>query len=307
VFSNIFVGKMIKRKNERCRQTMGQIKQIGVIGSGTMGAGIAQLMIQNGYRTIIYDIHHDLLKKAKVTIEAKLNRLVEKKKITNEEKTSAIDLLDITTDLQDFKNCQLVIEAAPEKIEIKRSLFKELEEICSQDAILATNTSSLSITEISGHLSHPERVVGFHFFNPAPLMPLVEVIQGLKTEPETVETLVDFAKGMNKTPVTCKDTPGFIVNRVARPFYNEAIRIMNDQVADVEQIDRIMKRAGKFKMGPFELQDLIGIDVNLATTKSVHASFYGETRFRPHFYQERMVQAGTLGRKSNGGYFHYDE
>lgn len=286
---------------------MGQIKQIGVVGSGTMGAGIAQLMIQHGYKTILYDLQYDFLQKAKTTIEAKLNRLVEKKKLTDKEMTSSINLLDITTDLQDFNHCQLVIEAAPEKIEIKRSLFTQLEEICSQDTILATNTSSLSITEISGHMLHPERVIGFHFFNPAPLMPLVEVIKGLKTEPKTVERLVELAKNINKTPVVCKDTPGFIVNRVARPFYNEALRIMNDQVADVEQIDRIMKRAGKFKMGPFQLQDLIGIDVNLATTKSVHAGFHGESRFRPHFYQERMVQAGSLGRKSNGGYFHYDE
>lgn len=255
---------------------MVQINRIGVIGSGTMGAGIVQLMIQNGYNAVMYDIDHDTLNKAKSTIEARLNRLAEKKKANKIEITSAVNLLDITTDLRLFKDCQLVIEAAPEKIEIKRSIFKQLEEICSNDTILATNTSSLSITEISGQTSHPDRVAGFHFFNPAPVMPLVEIIKGLKTAPKTVETLVEFAKKLNKTPVVCEDTPGFIVNRVARPFYNEAIRIMNDQVASVEQIDRIMKRAGHFKMGPFELQDLIGIDVNLATTKSVHTSFYGE-------------------------------
>lgn len=286
---------------------MTQIKKVGVVGSGTMGAGIVQLVIQNGCTAIMFDIDQETVNKAKIGIEARLDRLVEKKKADMKEIVSAKELLVTTTDLQNLKDCQLVIEAAPEKIEIKRSIFQQLEQICSKDTILATNTSSLSITEISGQISHSNRVAGFHFFNPAPIMPLVEVIQGLKTTPETIEVLVEFAKTLNKKPVVCKDTPGFIVNRVARPFYNEALRIMNDQVATVEQIDRIMKRAGKFKMGPFELQDLIGVDINFATTKSVHAGFYGENRFRPHYYQERMVQAGNLGRKTNGGFFRYDE
>jgi 3-hydroxybutyryl-CoA dehydrogenase len=286
---------------------MTHIKKVGVVGSGTMGAGIVQLVIQNGCTAIMFDIDQETVNKAKIGIEARLDRLVEKKKADMKEIAYAKELLVTTTDLQNLKDCQLVIEAAPEKIEIKRSIFQQLEKICSKDTILATNTSSLSITEISGQISHSNRVAGFHFFNPAPIMPLVEVIQGLKTTPETIEILVEFAKVLNKKPVVCKDTPGFIVNRVARPFYNEALRIMNDQVATVEQIDRIMKRAGKFKMGPFELQDLIGVDINFATTKSVHAGFYGENRFRPHYYQERMVQAGNLGRKTNGGFFRYDE
>lgn len=285
---------------------MDQIKKIGVVGSGTMGAGIAQLMTQNGYATVMFDIDQDTLEKARAGINSKLERLVTKKKISNEEMDLANKLLEITTDFKDFEDCQLVIEAVPEKIEIKRSIFQQLEEFCSQTTILVTNTSSLSITEISGQISDPKRVAGLHFFNPAPIMPLVEVIQGIKTDQKTIDVLIEFAKKLNKTPVVCKDTPGFIVNRVARPFYNEALRIMNDKVASVEQIDRIMKRAGNFKMGPFELQDLIGIDVNFATTKSVHASFYGESRFRPHYYQERMVQSGSLGRKSKGGFFSYD-
>jgi 3-hydroxybutyryl-CoA dehydrogenase len=286
---------------------MDQIKKVGVVGSGTMGAGIVQLMVQNGYAAVMFDIDQVTVEKARAGIESKLDRLVEKKKISAAEMNLAKELLEATTDLKNFKDCQLVIEAVPEKLEIKRSIFQQLEEICSKETILATNTSSLSITEISGTVSHPERVAGFHFFNPAPVMPLVEVVQGLKTAAETVEALVQFANKINKNPVVCKDTPGFIVNRVARPFYNEALRIMNDQVASVEQIDRIMKKAGNFKMGPFELQDLIGIDINFATTKSVHASFYGESRFRPHYYQERMVQSGNLGRKTKGGFFSYDK
>ncbi|MGJ9383161.1 3-hydroxyacyl-CoA dehydrogenase NAD-binding domain-containing protein [Salipaludibacillus sp. CF4.18] len=285
---------------------MDHIKKVGVIGSGTMGAGITQLMVQNGCATVLFDIDKETVDKAKESIGSRLERLVEKKKISTEEMILAKELLQTTTDMNMFKDCQLVIEAAPEKIEIKRSIFQQLEKICAKDTVLTTNTSSLSITEISGQIENPRRVAGYHFFNPAPIMPLVEVVQGLQTAPETIEVLVQFAEGLNKKPVVCKDTPGFIVNRVARPFYNEALRIMNDQVASVEQVDRIMKSAGNFKMGPFELQDLIGIDVNFATTQSVHASFYGESRFRPHYYQERMVQSGSLGRKTKGGFYNYD-
>lgn len=285
---------------------MKEIKRIGIVGSGTMGAGIAQLVIQKGYTAIIYDIDLETVGRAKLALELRLDRLVEKKRASAEEIKAMKENMQTTADLADLYDCQLVIEAAPENIEIKRSIFRRLEAVCSEDAILATNTSSLSITEISGQIKTHERVAGFHFFNPAPVMPLVEVVRGLKTDSETVETLVEFAKKIGKSPVVCKDTPGFIVNRVARPFYGEALKIMNDQVADVEQIDRIMKKAGNFKMGPFELQDLIGIDVNFAVTKSVHSSFHGETRFRPHYVQERMVQAGSLGRKTKGGFFSYD-
>ena len=285
---------------------MKAIEKIGVVGSGTMGAGIAQLIIQNGYTAIVYDIDQETVSLAKSAIESRLNRLVEKNRASAAEIKEIKERLQTTVDLSALHDCQLVIEAAPENIEIKRSIFRKLEEVCSEETILVTNTSSLSITEISGQIGTPKRVAGFHFFNPAPVMPLVEVIHGLKTSPETVEILVDFAKKINKNPVVCKDTPGFIVNRVARPFYGEALKIMNDQVATVEKIDRIMKLAGNFKMGPFELQDLIGIDINLVVTKSVHSSFYGETRFRPHFAQERMVQAGSLGRKTGGGFFTYD-
>ncbi|WP_449539006.1 3-hydroxyacyl-CoA dehydrogenase NAD-binding domain-containing protein [Ferdinandcohnia sp. Marseille-Q9671] len=286
---------------------MQQIKKVGVIGSGTMGAGIAQLVVQNGYPVVLFDIDEETVTRAKDSIKSKLNRLVEKEKITSQIAELAKNRLSISTNMNSFADCQLVIEAAPEKIEIKRTIFSQLEEVCAKDAILATNTSSLSITEISGQCSYPGRIAGLHFFNPAPIMTLVEVVKGLKTDSNTIEQLVHFAKCINKSPVTCMDTPGFIVNRVARPFYNEALRIMNDNIASIEQIDRIMKRAGNFKMGPFELQDLIGIDINFATTKSVYEGFHGESRFRPHYYQERMVQSGSLGRKTKGGYFRYDK
>jgi 3-hydroxybutyryl-CoA dehydrogenase len=282
------------------------IEKIGIVGSGTMGAGIAQLIIHNGYTAILYDINLETVSRAQSAIETRLNRLVEKKRASVDEVNRMAGRLQITADLSDFSECQLVIEAAPENMDIKRSIFRRLEEVCTEDTILATNTSSLSITEISGQIQIPKRVAGFHFFNPAPVMPLVEVIHGLKTALETVNALVEFANKLQKRPVVCKDSPGFIVNRVARPFYGEALKIMNDQIATVEQIDRIMKMAGNFKMGPFELQDLIGIDVNFAVTKSVHSSFHGETRFRPHYAQERMVQAGSLGRKTKGGFFSYD-
>jgi len=285
---------------------MTEIQNVGVVGSGTMGAGIAQLLIQNGYNTVLYDINEEAVNKAMNTIFANVDRLVVKKRLHAEEAEQSKRFLQTTVSMSDLKDCQLVIEAASENSDIKRSIFQGLEKICSQDTILATNTSSLSITEISGQINTPARVAGLHFFNPAPIMPLVEIIAGLKTADATIQTLVEFAHKINKNSVVCKDTPGFVVNRVARPYYNEALRIMNDGVATVEQIDNIMKKAGNFKMGPFELQDLIGIDINFATTQSVHNGFYGESRFRPHYFQERMVRSGSLGRKTKGGFFAYD-
>ncbi|MFD2924578.1 3-hydroxyacyl-CoA dehydrogenase NAD-binding domain-containing protein [Halobacillus naozhouensis] len=281
------------------------VNKVAVIGSGTMGAGIAQVAIQNGYSSILYDIDQQQLAKAKAQVFKRLERLVEKGRILDEESIQAKEKLMVTTDLKSLEKVDLVIEAAPEKLDIKKSIFHQLNDICSPETLFATNTSSLSITEIAGYIQDPSRLAGFHFFNPAPLMPLVEIVQGISTNQDTINRLKDFAEKIHKYPVVCQDTPGFIVNRVARPFYNEALRIMNDQVASVEQIDRIMKKAGGFKMGPFELQDLIGIDINLATTRTVYSSFYGENRFRPHYYQERMVQAGRLGRKTEGGFYDY--
>lgn len=282
------------------------IQKVAVIGSGTMGAGIVQLVLQNGYPAVMYDINDEILNKAKETIYKRLERLNEKGRLSVQELEAAKPNLTLATDLKEVGNCDLIIEAVPEKLELKKSIFKDVSAISKPGAILATNTSSLSVTQISTSVDKPEYFLGMHFFNPAPLMPLVEVVKGMKTDPQAAEQVVDFAKKLHKTPVLCEDTPGFIVNRIARPFYNEAIRIMSEQLASPEQIDRIMKKAGNFKMGPFELQDLIGIDVNFSSTKSVHEGFFGESRFRPQPFQERMVQAGILGRKTNKGYYDYE-
>lgn len=282
------------------------INKAAVIGSGTMGAGIVQLILQSGFPAVMYDINDEVLMKAKKSVYKRLERLNEKGRLSEEQLDAAKRNLTLATDMNDLKDCDLIIEAVPEKLDLKKNIFKEVSEVCKSEAILATNTSSLSVTQISTSVSKMQYFLGMHFFNPAPLMPLVEVVKGMKTDDAVADQVVEFARQLHKTPVLCEDTPGFIVNRVARPFYNEAIRIMNDQIASSEKIDRIMKRAGKFKMGPFELQDLIGIDINFSSTKTVHEGFFGESRFRPQPYQERMVQAGILGRKTNKGYYNYD-
>lgn len=282
------------------------IQIVGVIGSGTMGAGIAQVVSERGFLVRLYDITGEIVSRAESKICSQWDRMTEKGKMTPEANAAAKSRLTTTTDLADLKDCHLIIEAAPEKMEIKQDIFRKLDECCAPDAILASNTSSFSITAIAGISARPQRIAGLHFFNPAPLMPLVEVIRGLRTSDETMELLTAFTRALKKNPVICQDTPGFIVNRVARPFYNEALRIMGDRVAGVEQIDRIMKKAGKFKMGPFELQDFIGIDINFSTTESLYEGTFGDPRFRPHFYQQRMKQSGSLGRKSGRGYYDYE-
>lgn len=284
-----------------------KITTVGIIGSGTMGSGITQVIVQSGFQVILYDIGEDVLSRAKNQIESQINKLLNKGRLKPSEADQAKERIYTTTDLTDMRSCELVIEAAPEVMEIKKKIFSKLHNYCREETIFASNTSSFSITEIAGNTSLPERVAGLHFFNPAPIMPLVEVIRGLKTTDQTIGFLMDFVHALNKSPVTCQDTPGFIVNRIARPFYNEALRVLGDQVASVEQIDRIMKKAGRFRMGPFELQDFIGIDVNFSTTESLYEGFSGDPRFRPHFYQQRMVQSGRLGRKSGGGYYDYGE
>ncbi|SEA21585.1 3-hydroxybutyryl-CoA dehydrogenase [Thalassobacillus cyri] len=284
---------------------MVKIKHIAVIGSGTMGAGIAQVAVEHGFDATLYDIDQQQVDKAMASIYKRLDRHVEKGRAEASVMAEAKEKLSVTTDLLSIGSVDLVVEAAPEKLEIKQSIFQQLEEYCPSETIFATNTSSLSITEIGGKVKDPSRLAGLHFFNPAPLMLLVEVVRGVETGQETIDILTAFSEQLNKYPVVCRDTPGFIVNRVARPFYNEALRIENDGVASVEQIDRILKKAGGFKMGPFELQDMIGIDINFATTNTVYSSFYGDSRFRPHYNQERMVQAGRLGRKTEGGFYDY--
>lgn len=279
---------------------------VGVVGSGTMGSGIAQVVAQNGFNVLLFDIKEEIVIESLARMSTRLEKLVEKGKISRDELDAIRKRIQTSTDLSDMRVCQFVIEAAPEKLSIKKEIFQELDKYCSEETILATNTSSLSVTEIESITRRPGRVAGMHFFNPVPLMPLVEVIRGVRTRDETVKALVQFAKALRKVPVTCEDTPGFIVNRIARPFYNEALKIQGERLATIEQIDRIMKKAGRFRMGPFELQDLIGIDINFSTTESVHQGFFGEDRFRPHYYQQRMMQSGKLGRKAGVGYYHYD-
>lgn len=270
---------------------------IGVCGAGTMGAGIAQVAIAKGLRAVLYDPHSEALDKARSRIEAGLDKWRAKHLVE-----AGGELVSVQA-LEALAECRLVVEAVIEDLDSKRDLFRLLDSICP-DALLATNTSSLSVTAIAGATSRPERVVGLHFFNPVPLMQLVEVIPGRKTNPQRVSEAVDWAKRLGKTPVVAKDTPAFIVNRIARPFYGEALRLLGEEAASVEEIDRIVRGAG-FRMGPFELMDLIGLDINFAVTRSVHDAYFGEPRFRPHPIQRQMVEAGLLGRKAGEGFYVY--
>jgi 3-hydroxybutyryl-CoA dehydrogenase len=282
-------------------------EKIAVVGAGTMGAGIAQVAAQAGFRTLIYDIKQEF-------IEAGLNRVKnflegsrERGKLSAEREKEILDRFSTSIKLEDCRGATLVIEAAPEKLDLKRDIFKQLDSICAPETLLASNTSSFSVTAIAASTQHQERVLGLHFFNPPPLMALVEVIQGDRTAEAAIEEATLLMRAMGKTPARAKDTPGFIVNRVARPFYNEALRILGDGGASVETIDRIMKEAGNFRMGPFELMDLIGNDVNFAATESLYRSFFEDPRFRPSPIQQRMVMGGNLGRKAGRGFYTYDK
>lgn len=281
--------------------------QVGIIGAGTMGAGIALVCARQGHRVLLLDMNQAVLEKAQSYVASMLAKDVNKGRITERQKEETYERIFPIADMQKLHVCDIVIEAVPERLELKKSVFSSLAEICREDTLLLTNTSSISITEIAGSIKKPERIVGFHFFNPAPIMPLIEIIRGKKSSDENIEKVYQFAKELGKIPVLVNDTPGFIVNRVARPYYNEALRIIGDQGAGIEQIDTIMKKAGGFKMGPFELQDMIGIDVNFATTESVYTNFFHEGRFKPSRIQQRMVQAGSLGRKSGEGFYEYSE
>jgi 3-hydroxybutyryl-CoA dehydrogenase len=280
---------------------------IAVLGAGTMGAGIAQVAAQAGFATILYDIKEEFVDKGLGRIRSFLQGSRERGKISSEEEAAILDRLGATTSLQDCKQAGLVIEAAPENLDLKRDIFKQLDAICPPEALLASNTSSFSITAIAASTLRPERVLGLHFFNPPPLMALVEVIQGDRTSPEAIEKATALMRALGKTPARAKDTPGFIVNRVARPFYNEALRILGDGGGAVETIDRVMKQAGNFRMGPFELMDLIGNDINFAATESLYRSFFEDPRFRPSPIQQRMVMGGNLGRKTGRGFYVYDK
>lgn len=285
------------------------IKTIGILGSGTMGAGIAQLCAQQGYTAKLYDIEQALLDNALNRIEASLQKAAEKGTLSTEQVPQVLSKLSLHTHLPELSQCDLIIEAVPEDLALKREIFQQLDGLCKPDTILASNTSSLSITALGGATKRPQQIAGLHFFNPVPIMKLVEIIRGQRTSEETINTLTHFAASLDKTPVLAKDTPGFIVNRVARPFYGEALKILGDHGSDptmLRTIDTVMKEAGGFKMGPFELMDLIGLDVNFAVTQSVWHAYFQQSRYRPHPIQQRMVHAGLLGRKTGEGFYKYD-
>ena len=281
--------------------------KIGILGAGTMGSGIAQVAAQNEHETILVDVSQETLNKAEDDLNKILNRLVEKDRISGDDKINIQGRITYTTDMADFKGCSLIIEAIVEKLEVKHQVFSKMENIVSAECILASNTSSLSIASIGSALKNPDRILGIHFFNPAPLMPLVEIIPAVQTSEKTLKTAKDLIDSWGKSTVVCKDTPGFIVNRVARPFYGEALRIYEEGIADFVTIDWAMTELGGFRMGPFTLMDYIGNDVNYAVTESVFAAFYYDPRFKPSFTQRRHSEAGYLGRKSGRGYFNYAE
>lgn len=281
--------------------------EIGVIGSGTMGAGIAQVAATNGHKTYLFDISPEQLAKAKAGHDKILARLVEKGKITVEEQSNIQNRLVYTSQLSDLFQCGFIIEAIIEKLEIKQKLYQDLEAGVSANCILASNTSSLSIASIGSVLHRPERSIGVHFFNPAPLMPLVEIIPSVATDENILNETKALIDSWKKVTVIVKDTPGFIVNRVARPFYGEALRIAEEGLADFATIDWAMKELGGFRMGPFELMDYIGNDINYTVTETVFAAFYYDPRYKPSFTQKRLMEAKMLGRKSGKGYYNYAE
>ncbi len=281
------------------------INIIGIIGAGTMGSGIAQVSAMAGLDVVLHDVSADVLQIAMGKIKESLRGGVEKGKFTPEQSTKALAAIHPRRHFAELAHADFIIEAAIEDLNTKKEIIGNLDAVVRPDVILATNTSSLSVTSIGAFARTPGNVVGMHFFNPPPLMKLVEVVRGNYTSDAAVKTTVDLAVRMRKTPVVCKDTPGFIVNRVARPFYGEALRLLGEGVASVEEIDNIVKRSGGFKMGPFELMDLIGIDINYSVTQSVYEQFFHEPRFRPHPIQRQMVEAGTLGRKTKKGFYSY--
>jgi 3-hydroxybutyryl-CoA dehydrogenase len=280
---------------------------IGVLGAGTMGAGIAQVAAQNGHKVVLVDLNEQVILKAKEGHVKVLARLVEKGSISSERSNEIISNIHYSQSTSEMKDCGMVIEAIIENLEVKHKVFAELESIVSESCILASNTSSLSIASIGSVLKKADRIIGIHFFNPAPLMPLVEIIPAVQTSQETLNISKELIEKWKKIGVVCKDTPGFIVNRVARPFYGEALKIYEEGVADFATIDWAMTHFGGFKMGPFTLMDYIGNDVNYAVTESVFASFYYDPRFKPSFTQKRHKEAGFYGRKSGRGYYDYAE
>ncbi len=272
-----------------------------------MGIGIAQVAATNNCEVFLYDQNTSQTEKSLQGLQKVLARLVEKSKITEDESAEINKRIHLCTELTELKTCDLVIEAIIENKEIKQKVFKDLENIVSNECILASNTSSISITSISAELKNPSRFLGIHFFNPAPLMPLVEVIPGLLTEENLPQKIYELMKSWGKVPVIAQDIPGFIVNRIARPFYGEGLRIVEEKIATPEQVDDAMRTLGNFKMGPFELMDLIGIDINFSVTKTVYADYFFDPKYKPSLLQQRMSEAKLHGKKTGKGFYDYSE
>ncbi|MGV9004826.1 3-hydroxyacyl-CoA dehydrogenase NAD-binding domain-containing protein [Flavobacterium sp.] len=298
----------MEKKNQKSAIVNQQsLIKVAVIGSGTMGSGIAQVAATAGCEVKLFDLNQEALTKSKNALEAILLRLLEKEKIDAKEKARIQSNISYATTLGELSHSDLIIEAIVENLEVKRKLFSDLENYVSPETILATNTSSLSVTSIAASCQKPERVIGIHFFNPAPLMQLVEVVPAIQTSQDVLNTTVQTISDWKKVVAVAKDTPGFIVNRVARPFYSEALRIYEEGFAEMETIDNAMKTIGNFKMGPFELMDFIGHDVNYVVTETVFTAFYFDPRYKPSLTQKRLVEAGYLGRKSGRGFYDYTE
>ncbi len=281
------------------------VQTLCVCGAGTMGSGIAQAAAQSGVYTILFDLNTEVLQKAEASIQSNLQNLVQKQKITTEQQTEITGKLSFSSELN---NCiaDVIIEAIIEKLEAKIALFNQLAEINHSETIFASNTSSLSISQLQQKIVQPQRVAGMHFFNPATIMKLVEVVKGDQTNDAVIAALVELARQMNKVPVVCKDAPGFIVNRVARPYYIESLKLVEDAVADYATIDALMEASG-FKMGPFKLMDLIGNDINYAVSCSVYEQLGKPERLKPSPIQKEKVEQGELGRKTKKGYYSYTE
>lgn len=282
------------------------LKRVAIAGAGTMGRGIAQATALGGYRTRLYDVSRGALDEARSQIEASVDKGVALGKVSGAQARRAIEALEVTPSLESLAQSDLIIEAAPEDLSIKRDLFARLEGLAAEHTIFASNTSSLSINVLAGTTRRAEQFLGLHFFNPAHIMKLVEVVGGDDTREDVLDTAEAFVRSLEKEPVRCQDTPAFIVNRVARPFYGEAFRLLGEGGADVETIDALVRSAG-FPMGPFELIDLVGCDVNFAVTQSVYDAFFHDPKYRPHPVQRRMVESGRLGRKSGRGFYRYEE
>lgn len=281
--------------------------KIGVLGAGSMGSGIVQIAATQKHQTVLVDLNEEALNKAAANLKNILARMVEKDKIDQATADVIMGRITFSKNIADFKECDMVIEAIIENLEVKKKVFAEMESVVSPECILASNTSSLSIASIASACKKAERVIGIHFFNPAPLMPLVEIIPAVQTSEATTNTSRALIDSWKKVTVLAKDTPGFIVNRVARPFYGEALKIYEEGVADFATIDWAMTEIGGFKMGPFTLMDYIGNDINYTVTESVFAAFYYDPRYKPSFTQKRHAEAGWFGRKTGRGYYNYAE